>query len=267
MYSNQSGQRTAAAFVLMFAAGGSIARGAEPPPNLVLIVADDLGWGDVGFNGRTEWTTPNLDRLAGQGVILKRCYSAAPLCAPSRAAMLTGKYNIHCGVRRNDEDLPAEETTIAEAVRARGYATALFGKWHSGKPRGARENPVHPLDQGFDEFFGYTDAVKAWEKFPKTLRDGRGEVAVSGYFDDLITDRAIEFVGRRRERPFFLELTYLASHFNIAAHRRRDRQAPGQIPGIRSRPPCSSGLRSDGHPSGPKHRAPDGPARRVRPGG
>ena len=201
----------------MFAACGSIALGNEQPPNIVLIVADDLGWGDVGFNGRTEWSTPNLDRLAGQGVVLKRCYSAATVCAPSRAAFLTGKYTIHSGVRRNDEDLPAEEVTIAEALRSHGYATALFGKWHHGKPRGGRALPVHPMDQGFDEFFGYTDATKAWEKYPKTLWDGRREVAVSGYIDDLLTDRALDFVGRRQEKPFFLEIAYVASHFHIAA--------------------------------------------------
>ncbi len=208
---------TAATVLLIFAACGSMVLGKEQPPNIVLIVADDLGWGDVGFNGRTEWSTPNLDRLAEQGVVLKRCYSAATVCAPSRAALLTGKYTIHSGVRRNGEDLPTEEVTIAEALRSGGYATALFGKWHGGRPRGGRTDPVHPMDQGFDEFFGYTDAVRAWEKFPKTLWDGRKEVAVSGYFDDLITDRAIEFVGSRREKPFFLEIAYIASHFRIAA--------------------------------------------------
>ena len=214
---DRRGLRTAAAVLLVFAACGTIAPGKEQPPNIVLIVADDLGWGDVGFNGRTEWSTPNLDRLAGQGVVLKRCYSAATVCAPSRAALLTGKYTIHSGVRRNDEDLPAEEVTIAEALRSRGYATALFGKWHSGKPRGGRLDPVHPMDQGFDEFLGYTDAVKGWEKYPRTLWDGRREVAVSGYFDDLITDRALDFVGSRQGKPFFLEVAYIASHFHIAA--------------------------------------------------
>ncbi len=209
--------RIATATVLVYIAIGSIALGNEPPHNILLILADDLGWGDVGFNGRTEWSTPHLDKLAGQGVVLKRCYSAATVCAPSRAALLTGKYTIHSGVRRNDQDLPAEEVTIAEALRSHGYATALFGKWHHGNPRGDRKDFVHPMDQGFEEFFGYTDAVKAWEKFPKTLWDGHKEVAVSGYFDDLITDRAMAFLGQRREKPFFLEIAYIASHFQIAA--------------------------------------------------
>ncbi len=124
------------------AGGGRRGRSRSPrvlePRISCLIMADDLGWGDVGFNGRTEWSTPNLDALARQGRVLKRCYTAAVVCAPSRAAFLTGKFTIHSGVRRNDEDLPAEEVTIAEALKPLGYTTALFGKWHHGKPRAGR---------------------------------------------------------------------------------------------------------------------------------
>ncbi|MGZ3386342.1 MAG: sulfatase family protein [Isosphaeraceae bacterium] len=112
--------------------------GADRAPNIVLIVADDLGWGDVGFNGRTEWTTPHLDRLAADGVVLKHCYSAAPICGPSRAALLTGKYTIHTGVRRNDQDLPLEEVTIAEALKHRGYRSGLF------RQVAARKAPFRP---------------------------------------------------------------------------------------------------------------------------
>jgi arylsulfatase A len=204
---------------LAILAAGVIAQGADGkrPPNVVLIVADDLGWSDVGFNGRTEWTTPNLDRLAKDGRVLERCYAAAVVCAPSRAAFLTGKYTIHSGVRRNDDDLPTEEVTIAEAVKPLGYRTALFGKWHHGKPRAESEQYVHPLDQGFDEFFGYTDAVHAWEKFPTKLWNGREQVSVSGYIDDMITERGIQFVREERQKPFFLYLAYVATHFGIAA--------------------------------------------------
>ena len=85
----------------------------------------------------------------------------------SRGAFLTGKSTIHSGVRRNDEDLPFEEVTIAEALKPLGYSRALFGKWHRGKPRPGRTESIHPLDQGFDEFFGYTDPGQAWEKFPR----------------------------------------------------------------------------------------------------
>ena len=203
------------------------ARGAERSPNIVLIYADDLGWGDVGFNGRTEWATPNLDRLGARGTVFKRWYTAAVVCAPSRAALMTGKAPIHCGVSANNADLPASEVTIAEALKARGYATALFGKWHHGKPKegasasgppdGEKTAYVHPMDQGFDEFFGFTDAVHAWEKFPKVLWDGRTRKPVTGYADDLFTDHAVDFIGRHRDRPFFLYVPYIATHFHIEA--------------------------------------------------
>ncbi len=193
------------------------AQASKRPPNVILIVADDLGWSDVGFNGRTEWATPHLDRLAKHGRVFERCYTAAVVCAPSRAAFLTGKSTIHCGVRRNDDDLPRSESTIAEALRPRGYATALFGKWHHGAIRPGEADYVHPMDQGFDEFFGYTNAVHAWEKFPALLWNGRQKAPSTGYIDDLIADRAIEFVGRNKKRPFFLYLAFVATHFGVAA--------------------------------------------------
>jgi arylsulfatase A-like enzyme len=189
---------------------------AERVPNIVLICADDLGWGDVGFNGRREWSTPHLDALAAEGTVFRRFYTAAVICAPSRAALLTGKDTIHNGVTRNADDLAGSEVTIAEALKAQGYRTALFGKWHHGKPRHSAEY-VHPMDQGFDEFFGYTDAIHAWEKFPRVLWDGRGRVEVSGYADDLFTDRAVDFLQRNRQRPFFLYLPYIAPHFHLEA--------------------------------------------------
>jgi arylsulfatase A-like enzyme len=187
------------------------------PPNVVLILADDLGWGDVGFNGRKEWDTPNLDRLASQGTIFKRWYTAAVVCAPSRTALMTGKYTIHDGVTRNNDDLPASEVTIAEALKSRGYATALFGKWHHGAPRVPLKDYVHPMDQGFDEFFGFTDAKHAWEQFPEELWHGREMKPVSGYANDMFTERAIDFLERKKGGPFFLYLPYIATHFHIQA--------------------------------------------------
>lgn len=199
-------------------------------PNVVLIVADDLGWGDVGFNGRTEWGTPHLDRLAGEGALLRRCYTAAPICAPSRGAFLTGKYPIHSGVSKNNDDLPAAQVTIAEALKPAGYASGLFGKWHHGRPPAGSREYVHPLDQGFDEFFGYTDATAAWEKFPKQLWKGREKVPVSGYVDDLFTDQALDFLDRRREGPFFLYLAYVAPHFTVAAPEDEVAKHRGRLP-------------------------------------
>jgi arylsulfatase A-like enzyme len=205
-----------AIIITFLIAGASAAE--DSPPNIVLILADDLGSHDVGFNGRKEWSTPNLDRLAGQGTIFKRFYTAAVVCAPSRAALLTGKSTIHCGVSRNNEDLPAREVTIAEALKARGYATALFGKWHHGAPRVKGQPYVHPMDQGFDEFFGFTDATHAWEKYPKTLWSGRDRKPSTGYADDLFADHAIDFLKRHKSGgPFFLYLPFTNAHFNIEA--------------------------------------------------
>ncbi len=202
---------------LFSCSGRLVAAERDRAPNIILIVADDLGWGDVGFNGRREWSTPNLDKLAKDGRVLERCYAAGVVCAPSRAAFLTGKSTIHSGVRVNHEDLPAEEVTIAEALKPLGYRTALFGKWHSGRPRSGQKESVHPCDQGFDEFFGYTDAGHAWEKFPTKLWEGRREISVTGYIDDLITDRGLDFARTNSGRPFFLYLAYVATHFHVAA--------------------------------------------------
>jgi arylsulfatase A-like enzyme len=186
-------------------------------PNIVLIVADDLGWGDVGFNGRNAWETPNLDRLAAQGTIFRRWYAPGVVCAPSRAAFLTGRYGIHNGVPGNGDDLPADEVTIAEALKQHDYVTGLFGKWHHGGPRSGRTTYVHPMDQGFDEFFGFTNARAAWQHFPAHLWVGRDERPVQGYADTLFTDRAIEFVSRHKEHPFFLYLAFTAPHRVVEA--------------------------------------------------
>ena len=198
---------------------------ARKPPSIVLIYADDLGWGDVGFNGRKEWSTPNLDRLGSQGTIFRRFYTAAVTCAPSRGAMLTGKSTIHDGVSRNDDDLPLSEVTLAEALKLRGYSTALFGKWHRGAPRKPGVAPGHPMDQGFDEFFGFTDAKHAWEQFPDELYEGRERKPVSGYANDLFTDRAIDYLKRSQGWPV---LPLPAVHRHPLLHRgpgRRDRAA------------------------------------------
>ncbi len=184
-------------------------------PNIVLILADDLGWGDVGFNGRTTWTTPNLGRLAAQGTRFTRWYSGGVMCGPARACLLTGKYTIHNGVRGNSDDLPAGEVTIAEALQRENYATSLIGKWHGGKQRDG--GFTHPLDQGFDETFGFLDALTAHEHFPKQLYRGRELAPVRGYTADIFSDEAIRFVASRRDRPFFLYLAYTEPHFRVEA--------------------------------------------------
>lgn len=184
-------------------------------PNLIMILADDMGWSDPGFNGRKEWPTPNLDRFASQGTVFDRWYTSMPLCAPSRACLLTGKYTIHNGVRNNSTDLPRSEVTLAEAVKPQGYATTLIGKWHRGRlPDGSF---THPLDQGFDSTFGYLDARHAWEHYPKTFWRGREEVPVSGYSSDILSDEASKFIRGHQTQPFFLYLAFIEPHFLIEA--------------------------------------------------
>lgn len=190
---------------------------AQTRPNILLICADDLGYHDVSFNGRKAWKTPNLDRLAKQGTLFRRWYTAAVVCAPSRAALMTGKYGIHNGVSANNQDLPRSQVTIAQALKSQGYATGLFGKWHHGITRRGERDYIHPMDRGFDEFFGFTDAVHAWQKFPKALWDGRQMKPVSGYCDTLFADRAIDFLQRHKSGPFFVYLAFTAPHFNIEA--------------------------------------------------
>ena len=198
-------------------AADATAQASQRPPNIVLILADDLGWGDVGFNGRKEWATPHLDRLASQGTVFRRWYAAGVTCAPSRAALMTGKYTIHCGVTANNHDLPSEEVTIAEALKSRGYATALFGKWHHGRPRPPAATYVHPMDQGFHEFFGFTNATAAHQQFPEKLWHGREERPAQGFANTLFTDRGLDFLKRHKDRPFFLYMPYTLTHFRIEA--------------------------------------------------
>ncbi|MCL6502974.1 MAG: sulfatase-like hydrolase/transferase [Pirellulales bacterium] len=206
------------------------ARAESRPPNIVLILADDLGWGDVGFNGRTEWSTPRLDRLAAEGVVFRRWYSGAVVCAPSRAVLMTGRYGIHNGVVTNSADLPRREVTLAEALAEAGYVCALYGKWHHGRPRAGEASYVHPLDQGFAEFRGFTNARHAWEQFPTQLWFGREQRPVQGHANALFTDWACEFIRAHRQQPFFLYLPYIATHFHIQAPAEEVAEHVGKFP-------------------------------------
>lgn len=195
---------------------GSLGAAAQSDrPNLLFLYADDMGWGDASFNGRKDWPMPNLDRLAREGTVFDRWYTGSPLCAPSRACLLTGRYTIHNTVRGNSVDLPASEVTIAEALKPLGYRTALTGKWHRG--RRADGGFTHPLDQGFDSTFGYLDARHAWEHFPKQLYRGRDPVPVTGFSADILAGQAIEFLRQQGRQPFFLYVPFIEPHFLIEA--------------------------------------------------
>ena len=200
----------------------------ERPPNFVVLFADDLGYGDLGSYGHPTIKTPNLDRLAREGLRMTQFYVAASLCTPSRAALLTGRLPVRNGMtgRRgvlfpdSAGGLPAAETTIAEALKARGYATATVGKWHLG------HMPQYlPTAHGFDEYFGlpYSNDMRpennwayASENFPVLpLMEGT-EVIERIYDQSLLTERytrrAVEFIEANRSQPFFLYLPYTAPH-------------------------------------------------------
>ncbi len=208
-------------------------RPADERPNVLLILVDDLGYRDVGFQGATEIRTPNLDRLAQAGVIFSNGYVAHPVCAPSRAALMTGRYPARFGMELNlsyapyDEHhgLPLTERTVANYLREAGYRTGMVGKWHLGAA------PVfHPLNRGFDHFYGFTggghdyfriDLAQApLQEYLLPLNDGRGAAGFEGYLTDVLTDRALDFIAADRDRPFFLYLSYNAPHTPL--------QAPGE---------------------------------------
>ncbi len=189
-------------------------------PNVILILADDLALGDLSFLNGGKTRTPNLDRLFRESVTFTRAYSASPVCAPARAALFTGRYPHRTGcVTLNMEKYPEisriklGETTIADLFKAGGYATGLVGKWHSGEGKA-----YHPTRRGFDEFQGFIGADKVKTYFDYLLEmDGAEERFDSGYLTDDLTDRAIDFVTRHKEHPFFLHLAHYAPHRPLSA--------------------------------------------------
>lgn len=181
---------------------------AKTHPNVVVILADDQGWGDFRSQGNTNLETPNLDSLAQQGACLERFY-VCPVCAPTRAEFLTGRYHPRGGVRdvtSGGERLNLDEYTIAQAFQSAGYATALFGKWHNGS-----QYPYHPLARGFQEFYGFTSGH--WGIYFEPPLEHNGEwVRGTGYIIDDLTDRAIRFLEENGDRPFFCYLAYNTPH-------------------------------------------------------
>ncbi|WDQ18819.1 arylsulfatase [Rhodopirellula sp. P2] len=189
------------------------------PPNVVLILADDLAIGDLagGAGGRTR--TPNLDRFAKQSVQFSQAYSGSCVCAPARAALLTGRYPHRTGVVTLNMNkypkmtrLRRDETTIADVLGDAGYATGLVGKWHTGRGDG-----FHPLDRGFDEFEGFfgSDDV-GYFQYPFSQQRKISDVQ-DQYLTDDLTGRAIGFVRRHQEHPFFLHLAHYAPHRPLEA--------------------------------------------------
>ena len=180
----------------------------ERPPNVVIVLADDQGWGDVAFNGNTTVHTPHIDRLAREGTVFEHFY-VQPVCSPTRAELLTGRYHPRGGVYSTSaggERLDADERTLAEAFHQAGYATGLFGKWHNGS-----QHPYHPNARGFDAFYGFTSGH--WgHYFDWVLEENIELVEGTGYIVDDLTDRALAFIEAHRDEPFLAYLPYNTPH-------------------------------------------------------
>ncbi len=198
----------------------------EKPPNIVFILADDLGYGDLGCYGQTRIKTPNIDRLAAQGKRFTQCYAGSTVCAPSRCALMTGLHTGHCRVRGNAlVPLRPEDVTVAEVLKRAGYATGIVGKWGLGEPG----TTGVPNRQGFDEWFGYLNQHHAHNYYPEYLwrneeryrLDGNEEKGTSNialkavqYAPDLFTREALAFLDRHQDEAFFLYLAYTLPHAN-----------------------------------------------------
>lgn len=217
---------------------GSVGLPARPAqrPNIIVIVADDLGFGDIGVNGG-RIPTPNIDALAASGVRMVEGYTTAAVCAPSRAALMAGRQQTRFGFEFNpagrdtQRGMSQQETTIAQTLGAAGYRTGIVGKWHLGQAAG-----YTPLDRGFDSFFGilggatpYLTAIRAEDLHVETAEDrlitrdrlpvfdGRTRVEPEAYLTDVFTDRAIAFTQAADARPYFLYLAYTAPHTPLQA--------------------------------------------------
>ena len=201
-------------------------------PNVVFIMADDLGYGDLGCYGQESIATPHLDRLAAEGTLFTEAYAGSTVCAPSRCVLMTGKHTGHAFMRGNRRlPLPAEEVTLAEILSGNGYRTTLIGKWGLGNPGTEGE----PTRQGFDSYYGYADRGHAHNYYPEFLiRDGEcvpldnvvPDAYPSGagkatekrtYSHDLFMEEAIAFVDENHEEPFFLYLPLTIPHANNEA--------------------------------------------------
>ena len=201
-------------------------------PNIVFILADDLGYGDLGCYGQQQIQTPRLDRMAAEGMRFTQFYAGSTVCAPSRCVLMQGLHLGHCYIRGNAKhNLQPEHVTVAERLKDAGYTTGLFGKWGLGH----EGSPGVPTKQGFDEFFGYLDQHHAHNYYPEFLMHNEQRVELKNvvpgegdfgsgvatkkiqYSPDLIMDHALSFIDRHHDQPFFLYLAVTLPHANNEA--------------------------------------------------
>jgi quinoprotein glucose dehydrogenase len=246
------------------AAGAAAGQAAASParPNIIVVQADDLGWGDLSAYGQQRFATPELDRMAREGLRFTQYYSGSTVCAPSRAALMTGRHTGHARIRGNgDFPLENEDVTLAEVLKSAGYRTAVVGKWGLGD----EDTPGRPDRQGFDEAFGFLRHPHAHRQYTERLWRNGAWIDISpdrDYVNDRFSDAARDFVDRAGSGPFFLYLAYTAPHAELRAPEdsmARFRGAFAETPfvnakadGLAPEPPYS---RSAGYRSQPAPRA------------
>ncbi|WP_297337603.1 sulfatase-like hydrolase/transferase [Algoriphagus sp.] len=225
------------AFLFLFVALAIPAFGQQSPPNVVIILTDDQGYADVGFNGSTEIPTPNIDRIAKNGTVFTNGYVSFAVCGPSRAGLITGRYQDRFGFSRNPlmapkdstMGLPQSEETMAELLKKAGYRTGVLGKWHLGAHPSQRPN-----QRGFDEFYGFLSGGHRYFSEEYTFQDlseisaqfdayrtkllrNEERVEETEYLTDALSREAVSFVERNQNQPFFLYLAYNAPHAPMQA--------------------------------------------------
>ncbi len=226
--SNESKAAAACRIVIALLLASSIvqiSQGQTHPPNVVVLLSDDLGWKDIGCYGGPV-RTPTLDRLASEGMRFTDFYSGAAVCSPSRAVLLTGRTNLRCGIYSwiNDYSqrchLPKAEVTLAELLKAKNYATAHFGKWHLGMPSSSFPDKPDPSDHGFDYWFATANNAQPSHRNPNNfVRNGKRVGQLEGYACDLVVDEAIGWLDGRsnKDAPFFLNVWFHEPHAPLAA--------------------------------------------------
>lgn len=244
-------------------------RAEKRPPNIVFVLADDLGWSELGCYGNRFNETPHLDLLAAQGLRYTQAYAAAPVCSPYRAALLTGQYPARLGIvdylRPNSANaLSTSHVTLAERLRSAGYATGMIGKWHlTGYRRHAAETEVTPRDHGFDwdrgrELQGVANGVNFWPYLDRRtqvrwLDLPKPRLGDREYLVDRMNLEAVEFIERNKNRPFFLYLSHYATHTILHGKPERvEKYRKKHAPGASSKSRCVI-CRSKGHSGCPLH--------------
>ena len=245
---------------------------AHRKPNIIYILADDLGYGDPSCYGQQKFTTPNIDRLAAQGMLFTQHYAGTSVCAPSRSSLMTGLHTGHTYVRGNrgmhggQFPLPGPAVIIPKLLKSAGYVTGAFGKWGLGYPGSSGD----PMDQGFDEFFGFNSQTLAhnyypyflWHNKEKVMLDENSGEKKGAYAPGLIQEQAMKFLEQNKDTTFFLYLPTTLPHAELAAPEKYMQQfgEPGQ-------PEKNFGFQSVYGPEKPYHGVDDIDAPRYKKGG